>query len=67
MDIFIHDSLHTYEHMIWEFEASYPSLRVGGLLFADDALWNHAFSDFARRHGEHEARILRGVGFLRKR
>jgi predicted O-methyltransferase YrrM len=67
IDIFIHDSLHTYEHMFWEFEIAYPSLRPGGLLFADDVLWNNAFQDFARKTGTSEARILHGVGFLRKK
>jgi predicted O-methyltransferase YrrM len=65
-DIFIHDSLHTYDHMMWEFETAYPYLLPGGLLFSDDALWNDSFHDFARKAGAHEARILRGVGFLRK-
>jgi hypothetical protein len=64
--IFIHDSLHTYNHMIWEFETAYPNLLPGGLLFSDDALWNTAFHDFAQDVGAPEARILRGVGFLRK-
>jgi predicted O-methyltransferase YrrM len=66
IDVFIHDSLHTYEHMLWEFETAYPYLAPGGLLFSDDALWNDAFHDFARKAGAQEARILRGVGFLRK-
>lgn len=64
--MFIHDSLHTYDHMTWEFETAYPHLRAGGLLLSDDALWNNAFHDFARRVGAAQARILRGVGFLRK-
>ena len=64
--IFIHDSLHTYDHMTWEFETAYPHLRSGGLLFSDDALWNDSFYNFARTAGAPEARILRGVGFLRK-
>src|SRR5713101_311866 len=33
IDVFIHDSLHTYDHMLWEFETAYPHLRRGGLLF----------------------------------
>ena len=66
IDIFLHDSLHTYEHMLWEFEIAYPFLRLGELLFADDALWNTAFEDFARKVGTPEARILHGVGVLRK-
>jgi predicted O-methyltransferase YrrM len=66
VDIFIHDSLHTYDHMMWEFEITYPVLRAGGLLVADDALWNSSFYDFARKVHEPDAKILRGVGFLRK-
>jgi len=66
IDIFLHDSLHTYEHMLWEFEIAYPFLRLGELLFADDALWNSAFEDFASKVGTPEARILHGVGVLRK-
>jgi predicted O-methyltransferase YrrM len=67
VDIFIHDSLHTYDHMMWEFETAYPVLRAGGLLVADDALWNSSFYDFACKVQEPDAQILRGVGFLRKK
>lgn len=66
MDIFIHDSLHTYEHMLWEFETAYPKLRPGGLLFADDALWNPSFPEFSAQVGARYATILRGVGFMQK-
>jgi predicted O-methyltransferase YrrM len=66
LDVFIHDSLHTDEHMRFEFEQAYPHLRDGGLLIADDALWNSAFSNFARQVGAPMAQILHGVGFLRK-
>jgi len=64
--VFIHDSLHTYDHMMWEFETAYPHLLSGGLLISDDALWNNAFSDFARKTSAPEVQIMRGVGFLRK-
>jgi hypothetical protein len=63
--LFIHDSLHTYEHMLWEFRTAYPYLSRGGWLVADDALWNSAFTDFASEQRA-ECRIIRGVGFLRK-
>jgi predicted O-methyltransferase YrrM len=66
IDMFIHDSLHTYEHMLWEFETAYPHIRPGGLLVSDDALWNNAFHDFARRVNQPDTRIIRGVGFLHK-
>jgi len=64
--IFIHDSLHTYDHMMWEFETAYPHLLCGGLLISDDALWNDSFCDFARKKDASEVQIMRGVGFLRK-
>jgi len=60
------DSLHTYEHMRWEFEPAYPHIRPNGLLIADDVLWNPAFADFALEVGCPAASIVRGVGILRK-
>jgi predicted O-methyltransferase YrrM len=65
-DIFIHDSLHTYEHMLWEYRRAYPHLPSGGLLFSDDAKWNSAFPEFALEVAALRAKILRGVGFLQK-
>jgi predicted O-methyltransferase YrrM len=65
-DVFIHDSLHTYEQMLWEYRAAYPFLRPGGLLISDDAAWNPAFTEFCREVGARRWAILRGVGFLQK-
>nr|WP_279231761.1 class I SAM-dependent methyltransferase [Thermus thalpophilus] len=36
IDCFLHDSLHTEEHVRFELETAYPYLRPGGLLMADD-------------------------------
>jgi predicted O-methyltransferase YrrM len=66
VDIFIHDSLHTYEHMKFEYRAAYPHLHPGGILVSDDALWNPAFEEFSREVRAPASRILRGVGFLKK-
>jgi len=66
IDVFIHDSLHTYEHMLWEYRFIYPHLRQGGLLVSDDAMWNSAFLEFAREMRVRNAQIIRGVGFLQK-
>jgi predicted O-methyltransferase YrrM len=66
IDVFIHDSLHTYEHMLWEYRTAYPRLREGGLLVSDDATWNSAFPEFVREAGANHAQIIRGVGFLQK-
>jgi predicted O-methyltransferase YrrM len=65
-DVFIHDSLHTYDQMLWEYRAAYPFLRPGGLLFSDDAAWNPAFPEFCKEAGVRRWKILRGVGFLQK-
>jgi hypothetical protein len=35
--VFIRDSLHTYDHMLWEYRTIFPYLRHAGLLFSDDA------------------------------
>ncbi len=66
IDVFIHDSLHSYDHMLWEYRTAFPFLRPGGLLFSDDAAWNSAFPEFCREVAANHGRILRGVGFLQK-
>jgi predicted O-methyltransferase YrrM len=66
LDIFIHDSLHVYDHMMFEFNEAFPFLRTGGILISDDAMWNPAFNEFSARVHAPESRIIRGVGVLRK-
>jgi len=50
IDIFFHDSLHTYEHMSFEYNLAWPHLSSGGVLLSDDILWNAAFSKFCREN-----------------
>jgi predicted O-methyltransferase YrrM len=45
IDIFIHDSLHTYTHMSWEFAHALRALSPGGVLVADDLQGNRAFEE----------------------
>ena len=47
IDVFIHDSLHSYDHMMFEFRTAWPQLRDGGILLSDDTDWNSAFAEFA--------------------
>jgi predicted O-methyltransferase YrrM len=49
IDLFIHDSLHTYRNMRGEFEAVWPYLRPGGVLISDDVEGNAAFQELAER------------------
>lgn len=48
IDIFLHDSLHSYENMLWEFRTAWPHIWKGGLLLSDDILSNVAFRDFCK-------------------
>ena len=49
VDLFLHDSLHTYRNMRREFEAVWPRLRTGGVILADDVERNRAFGELRRR------------------
>ncbi len=48
IDVFLHDSLHTFEHMSWEYETAWPYLNRGGFLLSHDVLWNRAFLNKCR-------------------
>lgn len=46
IDMFLHDSEHTYEYMLGEFKLAWPRIRPGGLLLADNVDQNDAFLKF---------------------
>jgi len=49
IDVFYHDSEHSYENMTFEYEWAYNHLKEGGILASDDVKWNNAFLDFTRK------------------
>lgn len=51
IDLFLHDSLHTHEHMTKEFEIIWPALKEGGFILSDDIFLNRhaAIHEFARK------------------
>ena len=49
IDLFIHDSLHTYPNMQDEFAAAWVALRPCGMLISDDIEGNRAFQELAER------------------
>ena len=51
IDMFFHDSDHSYEAMKGEFDAVIPRLRNGGILIADDVQKNRAFTQACELHG----------------
>ena len=46
IDLFVHDSAHTYANMRFEFETGWRSLRPGGVLLSHDIVANAAFANF---------------------
>jgi predicted O-methyltransferase YrrM len=51
IDIFYHDSDHTYNHMMFEFHQAKRKLNKGGLVVGDDVSWNASLWDFADEFG----------------
>ncbi|MFB6199571.1 MAG: class I SAM-dependent methyltransferase [Candidatus Nanohaloarchaea archaeon] len=50
IDFFMHDSMHSYEVMSFEFKHALNSLNEEGVLLSDDVDWNNAFQDFVSKH-----------------
>jgi predicted O-methyltransferase YrrM len=50
IDIFLHDSQHSYQNMRWEYQTAWAHLRVGGILLSHNIDSNRAFPDFCREH-----------------
>lgn len=67
-DLFLHDSLHTYAHMLFEFRAAWPHLRPGGLFLSHDVGQNAAFQCFLAEKSIkwRDWRVLHVLGGFRK-
>lgn len=52
VDVFFHDSEHSYHNMTFEFEWAYSHLSESGILLSDDYKWNGAFNDFLSNHSD---------------
>jgi len=50
IDMFFHDSDHTYNHMTFELDQAVRKLAPNGVIIADDIAWNASLWDFADRH-----------------
>ncbi|MFN8165973.1 MAG: class I SAM-dependent methyltransferase [Bacteroidia bacterium] len=50
IDVFFHDSDHSYEHMMFEFNCVYPKLKKSGLIISDDVHKNTSFAEFTTAH-----------------
>lgn len=65
VSFFLHDSLHTYEHMTFEFKTAWPAVEQNGLFLSHDAWWNNAFRDFSKEIGRKSV-LYYGLGMIRK-
>jgi predicted O-methyltransferase YrrM len=67
IQLFFHDSLHSREHMLFEFETVWPRLADGGVLVADDIFQrkHDALPAFARQVGRRFA-TFGNLGLIRK-
>jgi predicted O-methyltransferase YrrM len=59
IDMFLHDSSHSYRHMLWEFHQFWPRLRDGGLLVSHDVQMNAAFPEFVVNTYAHDKKTGR--------
>jgi len=59
IDMFLHDSSHSYRHMLWEFRQFWPRLRDGGLLVSHDVQMNAAFPEFIAKTYTHDKKTGR--------
>lgn len=69
IDIFIHDSEHSYENQMFEFTHGFAALRQGGVLVATDIGWSTAYADFwanIARTGAKAARVDAGCAVVLK-
>lgn len=71
IDLFLHDSEHSYKNMLSEFKTAWPYIRQGGLLIAHDIKWNNAFCEFARSVNRDYAVLFPsslggGIGIIKK-
>jgi len=59
IDMFLHDSSHSYRHMLWEFRQFWLRLRDGGLLVSHDVQMNAAFPEFVAKTYAHDKKTGR--------
>ena len=65
ISVFFHDSLHTYEHMMFEYETAWPHITKSGLLLSHDVVWNKAFLKFSKKVNS-KPLIYYSLGMIKK-
>lgn len=67
IDMFIHDSEHSYDNMKFEYEEVWDNINYGGLLISHDINDNKAFSEFSNNKKKVYREIyFTGLGVIKK-
>ena len=66
VDIFLHDSEHTYVNMLREYETVWHTLKTSGLLLSHDIAQSMAFRDFSKQHNRKFFYMRHNLGGLQK-
>jgi len=69
IDIYFHDSDHSYLNQLFEYQSVWPHIADGGWFLSDDVDCSHAWMDFTRTQGLHPDVLIDGrkaVGLTRK-
>ncbi|KKQ47607.1 MAG: hypothetical protein US67_C0049G0001, partial [Candidatus Woesebacteria bacterium GW2011_GWD1_38_10] len=65
VDVFFHDSEHTYKTMTFEYNQAWPHIKKNGLLLSDDIDFNHAFNKFIKKHSP-KYFVFKNIGVIIK-
>jgi predicted O-methyltransferase YrrM len=66
IDMFLHDSEHTYDNMMYELSTAWKYLKKKGVLCADDICMTDAFHDFVQKVAPSKILTLGNFGVLIK-
>lgn len=66
IDLFFHDSDHTFPCMMFEYELAWEYLKPGGILLSDDVDSNDAFNTFGQSRADRHGKVNSGFGYAIK-
>ena len=66
IDMFLHDSEHSYKNMRFEYETAWGHIQEGGLLLSHDITRNSAFRGFAMLHNKKYFYMLHNLAGFKK-
>jgi hypothetical protein len=66
IDVFFHDSLHTYEHMMFEFKTAWPKIKKKEYIISDDIHLNNSFIDFCKAFKRKPIILSANIGIIVK-